>query len=292
VNNLVQMQAFSDPICSSAGCGYNSEKSYKGHPLNYFVPNFGMDEDIKTSMANEAASLKAIKWPSLEVPAEMAKAAPAEEKVAAPVEASKNETDTAAEAKKEEKAAPAEEAKKEEAKKAEAVTDAKKEAPAAEDKAQAAAKEGTTPDTKAEKSQATPVTKEAAAAVDKAQATPASEATPKADATPATEKTQAAPTAGAAPKADAVAKAEAAPTATKAEAAPVSDAPDNQTKIQIFMNEGIDPSFFTQESAPVKKNAARNAKGKKSYHEHSRAHFKNNYKNMEAKRKARNLNSE
>ena len=43
--------------------------------------------------------------------------------------------------------------------------------------------------------------------------------------------------------------------------------------------------------APAKKKAAPAKKdsGKKSYHEHSKAHFKNNYKNSAAKRKARNL---
>jgi len=37
----------SDPICSSAGCGYASEKGKKTHPMNYFVPNFGQDNLIK-----------------------------------------------------------------------------------------------------------------------------------------------------------------------------------------------------------------------------------------------------
>lgn len=44
-DNLLQLN--SDPICSSAGCGYASEKGSAGHPLNYFVPNFGVDKDIK-----------------------------------------------------------------------------------------------------------------------------------------------------------------------------------------------------------------------------------------------------
>jgi len=45
---LVQLdaEAESDPICSSAGCNYASEKGPKTHPMNYFVPNFGRDRDI------------------------------------------------------------------------------------------------------------------------------------------------------------------------------------------------------------------------------------------------------
>jgi hypothetical protein len=45
--NLVEVQ--SDPICSSAGCNYASEKGKKTHPMNYFVPNFGRDRDIKAT---------------------------------------------------------------------------------------------------------------------------------------------------------------------------------------------------------------------------------------------------
>ena len=46
--SLVQLEADaeSDPICSSAGCGYASEKGAKTHPMNYFVPNFGRDADL------------------------------------------------------------------------------------------------------------------------------------------------------------------------------------------------------------------------------------------------------
>jgi len=40
--SLVQLE--SDPICSSAGCNYNSEKP-GAHPMNYFVPNFGADRE-------------------------------------------------------------------------------------------------------------------------------------------------------------------------------------------------------------------------------------------------------
>jgi len=39
----------SDPVCSSAGCNYASEKGKKTHPMNYFVPNFGRDGTINQS---------------------------------------------------------------------------------------------------------------------------------------------------------------------------------------------------------------------------------------------------
>jgi hypothetical protein len=36
-------------MCSSAGCTY---KSAAKHPMNYFVPNFGIDQDIGDSHAS------------------------------------------------------------------------------------------------------------------------------------------------------------------------------------------------------------------------------------------------
>lgn len=43
--NLVQLN--SDPICSSAGCTQYKHKSTPlGYDLDYFVPNFGVDQDI------------------------------------------------------------------------------------------------------------------------------------------------------------------------------------------------------------------------------------------------------
>ena len=48
--SLVQLDAEveSDPICSSAGCNYNSEKPTKlGYPIDYFVPNFGKDREVR-----------------------------------------------------------------------------------------------------------------------------------------------------------------------------------------------------------------------------------------------------
>ena len=43
-NVMLAMQ--SDPICSSAGCTQYKQKTPEGHPMDYFVPNFGVDENI------------------------------------------------------------------------------------------------------------------------------------------------------------------------------------------------------------------------------------------------------
>jgi hypothetical protein len=52
-NSLVQtdtdIKTESDPMCSSAGCTFKARKDAKTHPMNYFVPNFGVDEDIGDS---------------------------------------------------------------------------------------------------------------------------------------------------------------------------------------------------------------------------------------------------
>jgi len=42
----------SDPVCSSAGCSYASEKGKKTHDMNYFVPQFGRDKDINTTWSS------------------------------------------------------------------------------------------------------------------------------------------------------------------------------------------------------------------------------------------------
>jgi hypothetical protein len=56
VQTDAQVNMESDPVCSSAGCNYNTEKTTKTpHPMDYFVPNFGRDENINTT------------WNSLEV---------------------------------------------------------------------------------------------------------------------------------------------------------------------------------------------------------------------------------
>ena len=39
----VKTETESDPMCSSAGCTYKNKAK---HPMNYFVPNFGVDQDI------------------------------------------------------------------------------------------------------------------------------------------------------------------------------------------------------------------------------------------------------
>jgi len=45
---MLDMQ--SDPICSSAGCTqYKQPEGEPGHPMDYFVPDFGVDHDILAS---------------------------------------------------------------------------------------------------------------------------------------------------------------------------------------------------------------------------------------------------
>merc|ERR1712166_1162160 len=59
----VQLQ--SDPICSSAGCTqYKQPEGPEPHPMDYFVPNFGMDRDIKWSEEDEkvASALVGHAW--------------------------------------------------------------------------------------------------------------------------------------------------------------------------------------------------------------------------------------
>ena len=55
-----------DPHCSSAGCvQFLFPKSKENtHPMDYFVPNFGMDHDIKASIAHEKLASKNLdeKW--------------------------------------------------------------------------------------------------------------------------------------------------------------------------------------------------------------------------------------
>jgi len=43
----------SDPVCSSAGCGYHSQKPKKTpYPMDYKVPHFGRDKDINTTWSS------------------------------------------------------------------------------------------------------------------------------------------------------------------------------------------------------------------------------------------------
>jgi len=60
VANSEEVQLASDPICSSAGCTEYKNKSVPTYPMDYFVPNFGMDHDIKKSENSE-------EWASKEV---------------------------------------------------------------------------------------------------------------------------------------------------------------------------------------------------------------------------------
>jgi len=51
VQTDAEIKTESDPMCSSAGCTYKSKAK---HPTNYFVPNFGVDEDIGDNHASLA----------------------------------------------------------------------------------------------------------------------------------------------------------------------------------------------------------------------------------------------
>jgi hypothetical protein len=46
------MQFNSDPICSSAGCTQYQFPKPKGHPVDYPVPDFGIDHDIISTQSN------------------------------------------------------------------------------------------------------------------------------------------------------------------------------------------------------------------------------------------------
>jgi hypothetical protein len=46
--SIQEQEQSSDPICSSAGYPCDSKKK-SGHPVDYKVPNFGVDEDIKNT---------------------------------------------------------------------------------------------------------------------------------------------------------------------------------------------------------------------------------------------------
>jgi hypothetical protein len=51
--NAVQLK--DDPICSSAGCDqYTHPKVPLGYPINYAVPDFGVDDDIAGTEASLA----------------------------------------------------------------------------------------------------------------------------------------------------------------------------------------------------------------------------------------------
>lgn len=48
----VQLKTTSDPICASSGCTQYLHPEKEGHPMNYPVPDFGVDIDIKASMGH------------------------------------------------------------------------------------------------------------------------------------------------------------------------------------------------------------------------------------------------
>ena len=61
----VDIQMESDPICSSAGCSqYKQAEGPAPPPMDYFVPNFGMDHDVLASENNEkvASALVGHAW--------------------------------------------------------------------------------------------------------------------------------------------------------------------------------------------------------------------------------------
>ena len=55
----------SDPICASSGCDqYKQPEGPPQHPMDYFVPNFGMDKDVLATQADEkvASALVGHAW--------------------------------------------------------------------------------------------------------------------------------------------------------------------------------------------------------------------------------------
>lgn len=46
MGRTMDVQLTSDPICSSAGCTQYEHPKFEGHPMDYPVPNFGVDHGI------------------------------------------------------------------------------------------------------------------------------------------------------------------------------------------------------------------------------------------------------
>jgi hypothetical protein len=63
---LIQLN--SDPICPSSGC---EERKIKERPMNYFVPNFGVDSDILAAQASERDAIIRLKGKDAVPPAEL-----------------------------------------------------------------------------------------------------------------------------------------------------------------------------------------------------------------------------
>jgi len=58
VKEDMRMGQKSDPICSSAGCTQYEHPHKETYKMNYFVPNFGKDHDIKQSEENAESAEK------------------------------------------------------------------------------------------------------------------------------------------------------------------------------------------------------------------------------------------
>ena len=62
---LAQMRSRSDPICSSAGCAqYKHPAPAASHPVDYPVPDFGEDPDMRDTLRHEQLGSKMVghKW--------------------------------------------------------------------------------------------------------------------------------------------------------------------------------------------------------------------------------------
>ena len=57
----MDVQIGSDPICSSAGCTQYEHPKVEVHPMDYFVPNFGVDQGIIDHNSALAATEKLLK---------------------------------------------------------------------------------------------------------------------------------------------------------------------------------------------------------------------------------------
>lgn len=50
----IHLDSLSDPICNSAGCTQykHPDSTTQQYPINYFVPNFGMDRQVADSIVD------------------------------------------------------------------------------------------------------------------------------------------------------------------------------------------------------------------------------------------------
>jgi len=56
-----EVETESDPICSSAGCTHPKRANAATHPMDYFVPNFGKDENVKHTWSSLDWAEKSLK---------------------------------------------------------------------------------------------------------------------------------------------------------------------------------------------------------------------------------------